>query len=39
MDTVKNVGRNADISKSFYFIKYYAPGLFRENINLIWEIT
>ena len=29
----------ADISRSFYFIKYLATCLPRENINLIWEIT
>ena len=39
MDTVKNVVRIADISGSFYFIKYWAPYLSQENRNLIWEIT
>ena len=37
MNTVKNVVRNADISTSFYFIKYWALCLSRENINLNWE--
>ena len=39
MDTIENVLRNADIYRSFYFIKYLAPCLSQENINLIREIT
>ena len=35
MGTYKNVVFNADISMSFYFIKYWAPYLTQENINLI----
>ena len=34
MDTVKNVVRNVDISKSFYFIIYWVPCLSRENVFL-----
>ena len=37
--TIKNVLRNADISRSFYFIKHWAPCLSLENTNLIWVIT
>ena len=36
--TVKNAVCHADISRSFYFIKYWPPCLSWENINLTWEI-
>ena len=39
MDTIKNVASNADICRSFYFIKYWGLCLSWENINLTWEIT
>ena len=39
MDAVKDVVLNADISRSFCFVKYWAQCLSQENINPILEIT
>ena len=38
-DTVKNLICNADVSRSFYFLKYWALCLSWENVNLISEIS